>query len=789
MTQPVDGASAALDFELRELRREVERLRAENARLQKLVGVTGPLVSDRPSQAVLFTPPASAVTSRASAAEKVRLFRTLFAGRDDVYAVRWDNARSGRSGWMPAVEGGWKRERSASRNYLPLTEEVVTAHLTGDLHVGLYPLQAGDTCRLLACDFDGQAALLDALAYLKAARADDIPAALEVSRSGVGAHVWIFFSAPVTATTARRIGAGLLREAITMRGELDLSSYDRFFPSQDYLPASGSIGNLIALPLQGQSRRPGTTVFLDLATLEPYDDQWAFLSSLDRLTPRQADRLAQRLRPVEVGPTASRPTRSTATKLNPPAPPIIRARMAAEVSIERAGLPPSLVSSLKHAASLHNPEFYEREKQRLSTYNVPRFIRSYPEDLDWLHLPRGLLETAREMVKAVGSRFDLVDDRPTTTAHEFRFHGQLDGAQQHAVDALLREELGVLVAPTGAGKTVMACAAVARLSVPTLVLVHTKPLLDQWRAQIQSLLDVKPGQFGGGRTRRTGVVDLATLQTLARRDDLAGLFSGYGLVIVDECHHVPAAAFERAVRQLPIRRWLGLTATPYRRDRLHDMITMQCGPVRHEIALGGSTARGEPQMAREVFAHRTSFAHMSDSAASAPGAIQEVYRALVEDEARNRVIVADVVEALRRGRHCLVLTQWTQHVDTLTRLLVDSGQDPVVLRGGLGAKARQTAIERLTVTTGGPPLLAVATGSYLGEGFDCPALDTLFLTFPLVFKGRVVQYAGRVLRPHPDKTSVEIHDYVDVTVPVLARAHKKRHAGYTAAGFPTVTPA
>lgn len=782
MTADQQEPSARLDADLAELRREVTRLRSENARLERLLGLTGarPL-PDEPAAAPLFGGTPGAVDAESAPAEKVRLFRTLFIGRDDVHAIRWENNRTGRAGWVPAVAGGWRR--GGSRDFLPLTDEVIIAHLTGDLHAGTYPLLPGDGCRLLACDFDGSGALLDALAYTKAARAVCIPTGLEVSRSGVGAHVWMFFSAPVPAATARRVGAGLLREAMAIRGELDLSSYDRFFPAQDFLPASGSIGNLIALPLHGGSRRRGTTVFLDLATLEPHDDQWAYLSRIERLAPRRMRQLAEDFRPLAVGPNLRRLHLASATRTSPPAPALIRVRLGAEVSIERAGLPPALLASLKHAASLHNPEFYEREKRRLSTYGVPRIVRCYREDLDWLHLPRGLLDTVRDLVTEAGSRLDVTDDRPQPDPIEVGFHAVLSESQQQAFAALAPHDHGVLVAPPGAGKTVVACALVAEQRVPTLILVDRKPLLDQWRDQVRSLLDIKTGQLGGGRTRRTGVVDLASLQTVARRNDAADLLAGYGMVVVDECHHVPAAAFERAVRQLPARRWLGLTANPYRRDGLGDIIHMQCGPVRHEMHRDTRSATDAP-LAREVFVHPTSLTIDPDLDVSVPGAIQTVYRALVTNEPRNRAIVAEVCAALDRGRHCLVLTQWTQHVETLATGLRDAGRHPIVLRGGMSAKASRAALDALIVTDESPSLLAVATGPYLGEGFDCPALDTVFLVFPIVFKGRVVQYVGRILRPYPGKTSVEVHDYVDTAVPVLVRAHAKRSAGYKALGFP-----
>jgi superfamily II DNA or RNA helicase len=771
------------DAEIRELRRERDRLSAENARLERLVGLIGPrALPDEAARSPLFGGLPGAVDGSSSSATKVTFFRHLFAGRDDVHALRWENDRTRKAGWMPAVEGGFRRGQT-NRTYLPLTDDVITAHLMGDIHAGLYPLMAGDTCRLLACDFDGPSALLDALAYTKAARAFDIPTALEISRSGSGAHVWIFFTGAVAATTARRVGAGLIREAIAIRGELDLASYDRFFPAQDFLPAQGSIGNLIALPLQGKCRKWGTTVFLDLATLEPHDDQFRYLSHVERLTPKRVTDLAEAMRPLTVGPAVRHIHASSATRMHPPAPPVIRARLGAGISLERAGLPPALLGSLKHAASLHNPDFYKREKRRLSTFQVPRFIRCYQEDLDWLHLPRGLREVAEELVSQAGSRLEFADDRPEPAPYDFPFHARLSPTQQIALDGASGHELGILEAPPGAGKTVIACALIARTGLRTLILVDRTALLDQWRGQVESLLDVKPGQLGGGRKRQSGIVDLASLQTLARRNDLTELLAGYGLAIVDECHHVPAVTLDRAIRQLPIRRWLGLTATPYRSDGLDQMMLMQCGPVRHRIVQNTDKSTGDG-MIRNVIVHDTTFEYDSDADPSAPGVIQDIYRALVHDEQRNTAIIDDVHDAVRRGRHCLILTNRTAHMEHLAQRLQEEGLAPVLLHGKLGAKARRTAIDSLKVTANGPPLLVVATGPYIGEGFDCPALDTVFLVFPMKFKGRVVQYVGRVVRPYPDKTSIEVHDYVDTGVPVLAYTYTQRCVGYASLGFP-----
>ena len=761
-----------------EMARQLDELRAENARLRGLLGLDartgeGQVVASTPSLLAERSAPV-AIDATATGSEKLALMWSLFGARTDVYATRWVNASTGKAGWSPATRG--RPAARATKAYLPFTEQVILRHLRGELTVGIYPLLEGDACAMLVCDFDKGTWALDALAYLDACHASRVPAALERSRSGDGAHVWVFFDGLVPASEARAMGAALLRQAMTARAELDLASYDRLFPSQDFMPKAG-FGNLIALPLNGDCVRRGTTVFLDPTTMRPWVDQWKFLSSVARMPPGAVASLAESVRPVHAGPSLT--LSDLARSDGPPLPEIIQARLGAMLSIQRAGLPPAMVAAFKHLASIPNPAFYEKQRMRFSTWDTPRFIRCYHEDPEWLRLPRGVTERVEALVDQLGSRLEVTDDRSDPAGAGVRFVGTLHAQQAAAVADLVAHDRGVLVAPPGAGKTVMACAVIAHHAVPTLVIVDRKELVAQWRSQLAEHLTIdraQIGQIGGGHAKPTGVVDVAMIQSLARRGD-ASVFDDYALVVVDECHHIPAVSFSTCVQDARSRRWLGLTATPYRRDGLEALMGFQCGPTRHEIR--PNAVEGTELVRRDLIVHHTTTTVTEDEAAH----IQQVFAALVSDDRRTAQVCSDVHDAVSTGRTCLVLSQRTDHIDRLVNGLAELGTTAHVLRGGLGKRTRAAVGDALGSRLPDAGIVLVATGSYLGEGFDWPELDTLFMAFPLAFKGRVVQYVGRLLRPHPGKHHIELHDYVDVRIPVLDRMHTKRLSAYATLGF------
>jgi superfamily II DNA or RNA helicase len=785
--------------ELEKALQEIEQLHQENVQLKKKLGieVSEPRADYRQSGLTSLgsntrveeaqearsygrDEPTSAKPSRVgsnfSAEEKIKLFRTLFKGRDDVYAIFWFNERTGKKGYSPACEDPWSSRKGKAKKYLPLTDKVILSHLTGEKIIGVYPLLKDDTCWFLACDFDKEGWALDALAFVNICKDYGVPAYLERSRSGNGGHVWIFFSAPVPATLARQLGIRLLKETMVIRAEMDLASYDRFFPSQDFLPRAG-FGNLIALPLQKECRALGNTEFLnvDESELRPWPDQWKFLSQIKRLGHSQIETLLEKIPPVSVGPRNPGSV-SPAFGQKYTAPKQILCALGATLSIEKSGIPPWLLAQMKQLALLQNPQFYEREKLRLSTWRIPRFIKCYEEDASHIHLPRGTVEELREIAAAAGTKFSLTDQRTVPEKLSLQFLGSLTPKQMNAVQAVLSDDMGVLVAPPGAGKTVMGCYAVAERNVPTLILAHRKPILDQWRTQLESLLGLSPrlvGQVGGGRNRRTGVIDLGMIQSLKAFDDLETFFSKYGFIIVDECHHLPAFTFEACVRKAPVRYILGLTATPYRRDGLQEIITLQCGSIRHTMA------PIENSFSRTLLLRETPFTFSDDEDPS----IQEIFRCLVRDDTRNELIRTDVCQALTEGRRCLILSHWKEHCELIASGLRERGKTPLVLSGTLGKKTRSAMLASLQNTPSDKELIIVATGQYLGEGFDCPQVDTLFLAFPLSFKGKLIQYVGRALRSHEDKRSVRVYDYVDTQVPILRKMYAKRAKTYRLLSF------
>ena len=745
------------------------------------------------------------VTERSPGREKIALFRSLFRGRDDVYPKRWENARTGKSGYAPACGNEWKPQvcgkprikcgSCTNQAFLAVSDEVILDHLRGRHTVGVYPMMADSTCHFLAADFDKETWRTDAEAFLVACHSKNVPAALERSRSGNGGHVWIFFAEAVPAILARRLGSHLLTEAMENNPDIGFKSYDRFFPSQNTLP-DGGFGNLIALPLQGVPRESGNSLFLD-DMFEPHGDQWAYLASVGRLSLAEATAIVEEatrqgrvvgLRlPIEEEdqePWAAPPSR----RRPPPAivgalPERIDAVLGDQLYVPREGLPPGLVNRLVRLAAFQNPEFYRTQAMKRSTFGTSRIVASAELLSHHIVLPRGCRAAMEQLLDELGITCHVRDERNAGRSLDITFLGELIPEQKAAAEALLAHETGVLAAATGFGKTVVAAFVIATRKVNTLILVHRNQLMDQWIARLGAFLDLPEGaigRIGGGSRKPGGVVDVGMLQSLERDNVVDDIVADYGHLVVDECHHLSATRFEMVARHAKARYVLGLSATVTRRDGHHPIVFMQCGPVRFR-----ASAKAEAR--RHPFRHRAILRPTSFRLPHGPDEerppIQRIYAALADDESRNALIFDDVLTALEAGRSPIILTERKDHADRFAERLGRFARNVILLRGGMGAKQRREVMQRLEGIPDHEERVLVATGRYIGEGFDDARLDTLFLTMPISWRGTLAQYVGRLHRIHPEKREVLVYDYLDDAVPALRRMAAKRVRGYENLGY------
>lgn len=778
---------------------EIECLKAENRALSEKLGIT----PTQPPLPVADTIPIE-TNSNLSVEEKIRLFRSLFKGREDVYPARWDNKRTGKSGYSPTCGNEWVRgvcdkprikcSDCPNQKFLSVTDQVMYDHLAGKKTVGVYPLLANENCHFVAADFDKDNWLEDARAFLQACRDHEIDALLERSRSGKGGHLWIFFKHPIAASMARRLGSFLLTKAMEKRHQVGLDSYDRLFPSQDTMP-KGGFGNLIALPLQKDPRSRGNSTFID-EDGNLIEDPWAVLAKVKKTDEMLIHRLLDSVGfHGEVGniplvseeddapikPWEKSHEKSKPQKIKGPFPEKARVVQANMIYVEKNGLPTAMLNRILRIAAFQNPEFYRAQAMRLSTYDKPRIISCGDDFPNHVAVPRGCLAEILALLKEHDIKPELVDERFSGKSISVEFKGELREQQKEAVAELCKHDNGVLSATTAFGKTVVASWMITKHKTNTLILVHRKQLMDQWKERLSMFLELQPksiGEIGGGKSKATGVIDIATMQTLHREGAVKPVVAEYGHVIIDECHHVSAFSFEQVLKQVKAKYIMGLTATPFRKDGHHPIITMQCGPIRFK-----ATAKQQTELNKfeHVVIPRYTAFRLSDT--NQKMAIQEIYGSIVQDQKRNDMIFDDLLKALVAKRSPLVLTERTEHLDYMEDHLKGFAKNVIVLRGGMGKKQRLELQEKMVNLPDSEERVILATGRYIGEGFDDSRLDTLFLVIPISWKGTLQQYVGRLHRSHHGKNLLQVYDYVDHEVPMLSKMFERRLRGYKAIGY------
>ncbi len=759
---------------------------------------------------------AAPVRADSTSQEKIDCFLSLLRGREGLYAKRYYNLKSGKSGYVPVCQNEWvpgicdkkayRCPECPNRAFKPLTAQVVRAHLMGKDEfcrdvVGIYPMLENDCTWLLAVDFDEELWQEDVSAFREACVSFGITPAVERSRSGNGAHIWFFFSEPVPAVDARKLGSGLLTQAMARRHELQFKSYDRLCPAQDTLPRGG-FGNLIALPFQGQAQREGNTLFVD-EEFVPYKDQWAFLSTLHRITQEELEghlaqlcgggELGTLLEPEEQKPWPEKRTPKELTRKDFP----MQARLMVSnlVYLDKAGFSQKALNAVKRLAAFRNPEFYKKQAMRLPVYNTPRVFDCSYEDQDFLGIPRGCMDALTGLLEAQNIPYSLEDQRQAGRVIDVSFNGALRPEQVPAADALLEHHIGVLSATTAFGKTVVGAYLIGARKVSTLILVHSSALLEQWKTSLEQFLDIREalpeqpkrrgrkkkleqiGQIGAGKNTRSGIIDIAIMQSLFEGDekDVKPFVSEYGMVLCDECHHVAAFTFEKILREAKAQYVYGLSATPVRQDGHQPIIFMQCGPVRYLVD-------AKTQAEKRTFSHYV-IPRFTRTRLPAARKIQDVYAGLIGNEGRSGLIVSDTAGLIAEGRTPLLLTERKDHAIHLAQELQGRAKHIFLLLGSGSQKEKREKLSALRAVPADESLAVIATGKYVGEGFDEPRLDTILLAMPVSWKGTLAQYVGRLHRNYEGKQEVRVYDYVDIHVPMLERMYHKRLKGYSELGY------
>jgi superfamily II DNA or RNA helicase len=688
---------------------------------------------------------------------------------------------------------------------VPYNYDVIKNHLLGHIKnssgnskpfiAGIYPLLEDETCRFLAIDFDKDSWIQDTNAFLDTCAEIMVPAYRERSRSGNGAHIWIFFSTPIKAKTARNFGASLITKTLDRRPEIGLDSFDRFFPNQDTMP-HGGFGNLIALPLQKEARNKNHSVFID-ENLEPYSDQWLFLSSIKRINLNTIETHlmdAQKngeILPIypsnensqeQLLPWIQNNSKSPFPVISSPLPKCIDIIVSNQILVSTSGLPATLRNRILRLASFSNPEFYKAQAMRLPTWNKPRILYCYEQISNQIGIPIGCYDDLLQLLNHYKIKPVITENRTKGKLLELEFKGTLFDEQELAANALLNHSNGILSATTSFGKTVVGLWLIAQRKVSTLILVHRKHLMEQWVERMVQFFGISKkdiGKIGGGRKKRNGLIDVAVIQSVYKDKEVEPWVNDYGQIIVDECHHISAFSFEQVIRSCQAYYKVGLSATLTRKDGQHPIVFMNLGPIRYSVnAKKHASQRG---FTHKVITHNTSF--QVTNAESASQNIQELFGKLWNNEPRNEMIVDNICESIANRRQILVLSERKDHLEIFEEKLENHCSNIFTLKGGIGKKQFKEIMENIESLDSDQSLIILATGKYLGEGFDLPRLDTLFMTFPISWKGTISQYAGRLHREYFTKSEVIIHDYIDHHIPVLIKMFDKRQKGYKALGY------
>lgn len=735
---------------------------------------------------------------KSSREDSVKVFMNYFKGRNDVYPyLSIDKNNSNIKYYIPACANEWKNgvcnktmgkkcKTCQYRENKPLSKEIIYKHMYGNGPIGIYPLLENDTCFFLSLDFDDKNLKKDiksdVLAFASVCDKYEIPVAIERSRSGNGLHLWIFFETNIKAITARKLGSLLLSKTMEI-SNISISSFDRMFPNQDTLP-KGGYGNLIALPFQNEPSRYGNTLFIDRNFIQ-IKNQIQYLSTIHKLTETEVfekiKQLSNETIDISHEITDMNNEVKVKSKNNIDYPKKINVILKDMVYIDKANLDGVVKNSFRRLATFANPEFYKKQKLRVSVYNIPMVIDCSKEDEKYLKLPRGTYDYLESLCTINGIEIIKKDERFIGNKIKVKFNGRLREEQQVAIDNLLKYDNGILCAPTGFGKTVIGCKLIEERKVNTLILVNKIQLLNQWKERITEFLEVNEiGEISSKKKNITNIIDVASIKSLWNNGKVLDIAKNYGMIIIDECHHTAAYTFEQAINTGNAKYVYGISATPERENGHTPIIKMQCGDIRYQVdSLKFNKNLNIPMKVIAKTSHLNFINKNIDNYE-----LNEINDLIAKDIIRSEKIIKDIKKEFDKGKNILVLTERLELMNYIYDKLFKYTKNVFKYYGGIGKKVLKNYLELTEqINEKNDNKIIVATGSSIGEGFDDSKLDVLFLTMPISGKTRVTQYAGRLHRKDSNKKEILIYDYIDDNFSKTRNMFLKRKKTYENLGY------
>ena len=757
--------------------------------------------------------------------DDVRMFYSYFKGRNDVYARRFvsKNGKAGYS-WQcnnlwssicPKSNGGsFSCNKCKFKNYKQWTGNDLMDHLKGlrnddkDI-IGLYPLLKDNTCNFLVFDFDDHDLnesnesddtwMYEINALRCICKKENIPCLVERSRSGKGGHLWIFFEEAIDAGVARDFGDRLLNSGIEYVNLKNFKYFDRILPAQSTLPIDkdGNIGlgNLIALPLQGRALRKGNSAFVD-ENFNVYKDQFEVLKNTKKLSKSIVESYVADKEAINENEESSelKPWIKKRRVLKEDVNGCLDITLANRIYIDTRNIKPRSQNALRLLASFGNPVYFKNKALGYSNFKVERFIYAGYDDGHFICLPRGLLEVIINNLDEEKIGYSINDLRQNGRSIKASFNGELYVEQKEAIEALENRNMGIIVAATAFGKTVIGSYLINERKVNTLILVHNKEIMYNWIDGLKKFLTIDEelpvyktksgrdkkckdiiGSLYSGHNSLTGIVDVALFSSFGDDEENNNLLENYGMVIMDECHHGAAESVGKVLDRVKAKYVYGLTATPKRDDGKEKLVYMYFGPIRYKYTARQHLAKQNiphyicPRFTRLVVPGKTTTNELNDR--------------IVESDSRNELVIEDILKCVEKGRTPLVLTKYRKHAEILYNALKDKVDKLFLLESGLGKKDKEAQRENLYSVSDDESLVIVAIDKYVGEGFNYPRLDTLFLTMPIKWEGKVEQCAGRLHRDYKNKKDVIIYDYVDMHIPMLERMYQARIKTYHKIGY------